>query len=520
MLSMLTNHVNWQQWIETGGSLNELEDALNVHFVLSSTLNCLPEYDCWLETICLHRDALKHFSADRKRHASVEVNLGNALRSRGQKERDVTNLEEAVLRHEAVVKFYSPDHSGLFDARRNLGESLHAHSKSDEEIALHRETLKLCQPDHPHRLDIMRIFGEVLMVRGEKNGDSSYLEEVIELHREMVNLCPAEDPRLFDVLNNLGGALLTYGEKSVNLDYLTKAIFSYRKALELRLPGHPRRVQSLRNLGNALMIYGEKSGNVDSLVEAVTLHRRAQELRLPDHFPSSAWLRELGDTSRIYCSEDLDGIENVIAICRKATAIRSRMQKHLVRAEFLTVLGEAFEEHAMNANCSAFLEKSVSVRQIVLRLHPPGHQHHRSALNSLASGLSRSIPVFFTPVDSDCGSYLEDLAQVLDNWKSDRSQEEKGISKHETTVEARSLDNSDYPEMLLWFGRILVKYDKKFENTHGLSLAVPLYKAALITMKQGHDHCDLVDIEEKELEPLEERLEEIASTMEFDSQEW
>jgi tetratricopeptide (TPR) repeat protein len=545
MLLMLTDHVNWQQWTKTGSSLDALENALNVHFVLSST------FDCWLDTICLHRDALKHFSVDRKRHASVEVNLGNALRYRGQKEGDATNLEEAVLRHEAVVELYSPDHPDLVDAMRNLGESLHAHSKFDEEIALHRRTLKLCQPDHPQRFNVLSILGEALMVQGEKNGDFRYLEEVIALHQEMFNLCPAEDPRLYDVLNKFGGVFLTYGEKSANLDYLTKAIASYRKALELCLPGHPRRlqslenlgnalmtcgeksanldylteaissyrkalelclpghprrVQSLRNLGNALMTYGENSGDADSLAEAVTIHRKTLELKSLDHFPDSALMR--GDTSRSYRSDYLDGLEKVIALYRETTETGGYTREHLDRAELLTKLGEAFEKHAINNKDFAFLGKSVFVRRIALTLHPPRCDNglHRSALNSLAKGLSLSIPVFFTPDGFNCDSYLEGLARVIDDWESNRCQEEKG-----------NVDNSDYPEMLLRFGRILVDYDEEFGNYEGLKLAVSLMEETLNAKHRANPHDDDLQEISRELLDLEDLIRDEESYMAFEN---
>jgi tetratricopeptide (TPR) repeat protein len=473
MLSMLKDYVDRRQWNET----DELADALNVHFVLSGSLD-----HCLSDTIRLHDDALNQSLSDRKRYSGVLSNLGNARRSRGENTKeDVENdLEQAVIIHQEVLELYLPYHSDVIDAMHNLGKSLRAYSK--------------------------------------KRQRTDSLDKAINLYRQNLKYCPLNHPQRFDVLSTFGETLMILAEKSADLVYLAEAVSLYRKVLELRPPAHPRHVQSLRNLGNALMTYGENSGDVDSLAEAVTLHRRTIELRSPDHLPSSAWLR--GDTSRSYSSKDLDGLENVVALCRETTETESRPREHLGRAELLTKLGEAFQEHAIDVKDSAFLEKSVSVRQIALKLHPPNHQHHKSALNSLAEGLLISIPSL-TPVGADCSSYLEDLARVLDGWMSNWSQEDGGNFMHERTVEAHSLDKSYYPDMLLWFARILVTYDKESPNTDGLCLAVRLFKKALVAMNQdGHDHCDLVDIDEKELEPLEKFLKEMISTMEFDSQEW
>ncbi|MCO5056962.1 MAG: tetratricopeptide repeat protein [Rhizobiaceae bacterium] len=209
---------------------------------------------------------------DREGQAATQNNLGNALRRLGERERDTTHLEEAVVAYRAALLEFT------------------------------RERVPLRWGHTQNNL------GVVLATLGLRNSDRVRLEEAIDAYRAALLEITRERVPLdwAATQNNLGNALGTIGERESGTAKLQEAVDAYRAALEERIR---ERVpldwaHTQNNLGIALWRLGEREHGTARLEEAVEAYRAAlMELtreRVPLHWAQTRFnlgraLAEIGD---------------------------------------------------------------------------------------------------------------------------------------------------------------------------------------------------------------------------------
>ena len=170
-----------------------------------------------------------------ERHAQLQLSLGNALQTLGERESCPERLEEAIDAYRAALEEYTEEYT--------------------------RERVPLDWAATQNNL------GNVLQILGERESSIERLEEGLDAYRAALEERTRERVPLdwAATQNNLGNALQTLGERESGTERLEEAIDAYRAALEERtrerVPLDWAATQS--NLGNALQILGERESGTE-----------------------------------------------------------------------------------------------------------------------------------------------------------------------------------------------------------------------------------------------------------------
>jgi tetratricopeptide (TPR) repeat protein len=175
--------------------------------------------------------------------ARTQGNLGNALKTLGEREADTAHLDQAVDAYRAALTEFTHERVPLDWARtqNNLGNAL--------------KTL------------------------GEREADTARLEQAVDAYRAALTERTHERVPLdwATTQNNLGNALWRLGERESGTARLEQAVDAYRAALtertRKRVPLDWATTQT--NLGNALWRLGERESGTARLEQAVEAYRAA-----------------------------------------------------------------------------------------------------------------------------------------------------------------------------------------------------------------------------------------------------
>ncbi|KAG1896758.1 CHAT domain-containing protein [Suillus fuscotomentosus] len=226
----------------------------------------------------------------------LALNLHDRFQQRGI----MSDLDEAIELHRAVLLLRPLDHSERSSSLNNLANSLQDRflqrgivSDLDEAIELHRAALSLRPPGHSDRYVSLNNLANRLRDRFLQRGIMSDLDEAIELHRAALLLCPSSHSDRPVSLNHLALSLQDRFRQRGIMSDLDEAIELHRAALLLLPSGHSTRSVSLNHLALSLQDRFRHRGIMSDLDEAIELNRAALLLLPPGHSARSSSLNHL-----------------------------------------------------------------------------------------------------------------------------------------------------------------------------------------------------------------------------------
>jgi exonuclease VII small subunit len=235
--------------------------------------------------------------------AATQNNLGNALRTLGERESGTARLEEAVQAFRAALQEYTQDRvpldwamtqNNLGNALQTLGERESGTARLEEAVQAYRAALQEhTQARVPLAWAMTQInLGNALATLGERESGTARLEEAVQAYRAALQEYTQTRVPLHwaTTQNNLGTALQTLGSRESGTARLEEAVQAYQAALQertqARVPLDWAATQN--NLGNALATLGERESGTARLEEAVQAHRAALQERTQTRVPP-AW---------------------------------------------------------------------------------------------------------------------------------------------------------------------------------------------------------------------------------------
>lgn len=516
MLSVLSAYVDQYGWNTKIRPLYKLEDALNVHYLLSVKL------DDMTQTIKLHQTYKREFPVRDHKRIRVLGNLGNALRARGIKYGSSEDLAEAVRAHRGALELCPLGHGDRFNSLNNVAQSLMDHGSGivearnmslKEAVSHCRESLVICPPNRDQRSKSFSRLADALMALYQKSQDQSHLEEAVRLARESRDLCPRGHHQHIDRQNNLGNLLMILSEKNTEMQFPEEAAAVYRIVLESRPRGHPERVRSLIHLGNALLKHGEKSGSVQSMTEALNLYRRALKSRSPSGTDDAELIKHLGTTAQLYVktSDNVAQLPYLLfdLVSLYRGEVESSPQDALDLPELLGNLGIAFRKQGQLRGNVELLSKAVSIsksaRDLRLLKHPRYPYSvlwHASSLTSHGkwsnnmSIIREGIELHRLALDlalanniHDLDDYLTELAYALAQHgirTGDIHSLEEAISLEQRALDICSPSHS--AEHLNALGRMLTEHGERSGDVNKLSQAIVTHQKALIIESDNEEY--------------------------------
>ena len=243
-----------------------------------------------------------------------------SLQHRFEQQGVLSDLEEALELHRAVLALRPPGHPDQSTSLNNLASCLYARfeqrsilSDLNEAIEFYQAALALCPPGHSGRSVSLNNLVATLIVRFTKCANLSDMDEAIKLSRDALALCPPGHSGHSVSLNNLANCLYVRFTVWNILSDLDEAIELNRAALSFCLPGHSNQSVSLNHLANTLHARFMQQNTLSDLDEAIELYRAALALHPPGHSTQSTFLNNLAKSlkdrfQRQGLSSDVDEI--------------------------------------------------------------------------------------------------------------------------------------------------------------------------------------------------------------------
>jgi tetratricopeptide (TPR) repeat protein len=248
------------------------------------------------------RAALEEHTRDRAplQWAMTQCNLGNALSALGNRESGTARLEQAVDAYRAALKEQRRDsvpldwamtQNNLGEALRTLGERENGTVRLEQAVDALRAALEEHTRDSAPLKWAMtqNNLGNALSALGNRENSTARLEQAVDAYRAALEeQTPEHTPLKWAMTqNNLGETLRTLGERENGTERLKQAV----DALRASLKKHTREQVPLQwamtqnNLGNALSALGKRENSVARLVQAVDAYRAALEEGIRDRVP-------------------------------------------------------------------------------------------------------------------------------------------------------------------------------------------------------------------------------------------
>jgi tetratricopeptide (TPR) repeat protein len=206
-----------------------------------------------------------------------EFGDNEAARSAIERYRHLTELRprNAFPRDWAMIQM------NLGDALFSLGERESGTARLEEAVAAFREALQEKNREHmPLQWAAMQMnLGNALERLGERESGTARLEEAVAAYREALqeNTRARVPLRWAMTQMNLGGALTRLGERESGTARLEEAVAAFRDALQERTRARVPLdwAMTQMNLGNALERLGERESGTARLEEAIAAFREA-----------------------------------------------------------------------------------------------------------------------------------------------------------------------------------------------------------------------------------------------------
>jgi tetratricopeptide (TPR) repeat protein len=282
--------------LQRGATLNDLGEALRSLGERESGTARLEE------AVTAYRDALKEYTRGRVPldWAMTQNNLGNALCLLGERESGTARLEEGITAYRDALKErtrervpldWAMTQNNLGNALCSLGERESGTARLEEGITAYRDALKEWTRERVPLQWAMtqNNLGTALCSLGERESSTARLQEAVTAYRDALKEIARERVPLqwAATQNNLGDALRMLGERESGTARLEEAVTAYRDALKEstreRVPLQWATTQN--NLGTALHRLGQRESGTARLDEAVTVYRAALEERTRERVP-------------------------------------------------------------------------------------------------------------------------------------------------------------------------------------------------------------------------------------------
>ncbi len=245
-----------------------------------------------------YREAAQHFTAAAKRvprkyeeEALTYLDReAMALYRQGGEFGDNVALADAISRYKALLDLrtrervpldWAMTQNNLGNTLRSLGERESGTARLEEAVAAYRKALRECTRERVALGWAMtqNHLGAALASLGERESGTARLQEAVAAFREALREYTRKRVPLGWAMtqNNLGNALTDLGQRESGTARLEEAVAAYRKALRERtrerVPLDWAMTQN--NLGNALSNLGQRESGTARLEEAVAAYRKA-----------------------------------------------------------------------------------------------------------------------------------------------------------------------------------------------------------------------------------------------------
>ena len=218
--------------------------------------------------------------------------LGNALATLGERERDTARLQKAVAAFAAALEVWTREtvpldwaktQMNLGNALLRLGERDSGTARLEAAVAAFEAALEVWTRDTAP-LDwamTQNNLGTALQTLGERENDPARLDAAVAAYQAALEVRTRETVPLdwATTLNNLGSALAILGQRESGGARLEAAVAAYEAALEVqtRETAPLDWAATQMNLGNALRALGDRESGTARLEEAVTAYNAALE---------------------------------------------------------------------------------------------------------------------------------------------------------------------------------------------------------------------------------------------------
>ena len=224
------------------------------------------------------------------RRATLQIALGNALATPGERESGTERLEQAVTTYTEALKErtrervpldWAMTQNNLGNALTTLGERESRTERLEQAVTTYTEALKERTRERVP-LDwamTQNNLGTALATLGKRESGTERLEQAVTTYTEALKERTRERVPLgwAATQNNLGNALTTLGKRESGTERLEQAVTTYTEALKERtrerVPLDWAATQN--NLGNALTTLGERESRTERLEQAVTTFTEA-----------------------------------------------------------------------------------------------------------------------------------------------------------------------------------------------------------------------------------------------------
>jgi tetratricopeptide (TPR) repeat protein len=321
------------------------------------------------EAAAAFREALKEWSRERVPDpwASAQNNLGIVLQRLGARETGTAKLEEAVVAFREALKEWTRERNPHLWAvtQSNLGIALEAlggreagTAKLEEAIVAFREAL---EEDTREREPVswaktQRNLGSALYQVGTRESGTAKLQEAVLAFRGVLEVMTRERVPLqwASAQGSLGNVLQALGTRESIPEKLEEAVAAYQEALKeetrQRVPLDWARHHN--NLGAALVALAERESGTTKLEEAIAEYREALKEHTRDRVPLQ-WAQSFGN----------QGIALMLLAERRRNGAMAKTALNQIDAAF-----ETFRDGGDAAN-AAFLEQHrARARALVERL--------------------------------------------------------------------------------------------------------------------------------------------------------
>ena len=234
------------------------------------------------------------------RRATLQMALGVALVTLGERESGTERLEEAVAAFIEALKGIDRVQAlrDWIATQNNLGIALATlgERESDTERLVQAVAAFILALSKLNRARVpldwavtQNNLGNALRVLGDRVSDTELLEEAVAAHTEALKESTRERVPLNWAMtqNNLGVALRVLGKRESSTKRLEQAVVAFTEALKERtrerVPLDWAATQN--NLGNALATLGEQESGTDLLEQAVTAYNEALKEITPERVP-------------------------------------------------------------------------------------------------------------------------------------------------------------------------------------------------------------------------------------------
>jgi tetratricopeptide (TPR) repeat protein len=216
--------------------------------------------------------------------AMTQMNLGNALRTLGERESGTARLEEAVAAYREALQEntrarvpleWAKTQGSIGTALARLGSRESGTARLEEAVAAFREALQeFTRARVPLQWAMTQMnLGNALQMLGWRESGTARLEEAVAAHREALQEnTRARVPLQWAMTQmNLGNALETLGERESGTAKLQGAVAAYREALQENTRARTPLdwAKSTGNQGGALMLLAERRGDAEMAKRAV-----------------------------------------------------------------------------------------------------------------------------------------------------------------------------------------------------------------------------------------------------------